>query len=350
MKNIRYSLLIFLLWGCSSIKTPLPTNNASTSAPENTQSVIISTATQPVTQRYSFILDRFIDMDIAESESVWAVSDDGTVVHSDIFYREGRRKSIENFGGYLTGIDMISNTDGWAIAGINGIMYWNGNTWEKYLSADLSKTTPLLDIDFVDENSGWIVGCDFDKGDASSVLLYWNGTKWDKISLHDFLGRDIFCLTAVDAISESEVWIVGKDTYPKNILLHWDGSKWGEVPPPDDMRYPHTISGTGNNDVWVSSMLTADSEIIFHWNGENWTQFELPIAHSLTFAQKTSALFANSPNDVWAGGKQLFHWDGKDWKNKNYDGSNGNIVAIKSAPDKTIWALTDTGVVIKLVK
>lgn len=288
-------------------------------------------------------------MDIAESKSVWAVSDDGTVVHSDIYYREGQRKSIENFE-YLTGIDMVSNTNGWSIAGTNGIMYWDGSNWEKYLSADLSKTTPLLDIDFVNENSGWIVGCDFDNEDASSVLLYWNGTKWDKISLHNFLGRDIFCLTAVDAISESEAWIVGKDTYPKSIMLHWDGSKWGEVPPPDDMRYPHTISTTGNNDVWVSSMSTADSEIIFHWNGENWAQFELPIAHSLTFAQRTSALFANSPSDVWAGGKQLFHWDGKDWKNKNYDGSNGNIVTIKSAPDKTIWALTDTGVVIELVK
>lgn len=288
-------------------------------------------------------------MDIAENESVWAVSDDGTVVHSDIYYREGRRKSIENFG-YLTGIDMISDTNGWAIAGINGIMYWDGKIWEKYTSADLSKTTPLLDIDFVNKNSGWIVGCDIDNEDASSVLLYWNGTRWEKISLRDFLGRDIFCLTAVNAISESDVWIVGKDKYPKTILLHWDGSKWGEISPPDDMLSPHTISATENNDVWVSSTSTADSEIILHWNGEYWTQFELPIAHSVVFAQRTSALLAISPNDVWAGGKQLFHWDGKNWKNKNYDGSNGNIVAIKSAPDKTIWALTDTGVVMELVK
>lgn len=325
MKNIHYSLLLFLLWGCSSIKTPLPT------------------------QRNTFVLDRFIDMDIAESESIWAVSDEGTVVHSDIYYREGRRKSIENFG-YLTGIDMISNINGWAIAGINGIMYWDGNTWEKYLSADLTNHPPFLDIDFVNENSGWIVGCDFHDEDASSVLLYWNGIRWEKISLHDFLGRDIFCLTAIDAISESDVWIVGKDKYPKTILSHWDGSKWREISAPDDMLYPHTISATENNDVWVSSMSTADSEIIFHWNGENWTQFELPIAHSVVFAQRTSALLAISSNDVWAGGKQLFHWDGKNWKNKNYDGSNGNIVAIKSAPDKTIWALTDTGVIMELVK
>lgn len=347
MKNIYYLLLLFLLWGCSSvsIRAPLPTSKASIPTPENTQPVIISTET-PSTQRNSFILDRFIDMDIVENESVWAVSEDGTVIHSDLFYRQGRGKSIENFG-YLTGIDMISNTNGWVIAGINGIMHWDGKTWEKYSSADLSKTPPFLDIDFVNENSGWIVGCDFHNEDASSVLLYWNGIKWEKISLRNFLGRDIFCLTAVDAVSETNVWVAGADAYPKSILLHWDGSKWTEISPPENLlSSPHTISATSNDNVWIGSF----SRNIFQWDGEMWSYFELPIEPSATLAQRIFVLFAISPNDVWAGGKQIFHWDGASWTNTNYDGKNGNIVAIQSAPNGTIWALTDVGVVMEIVK
>ncbi|MFN8399758.1 MAG: hypothetical protein U0X74_07075 [Anaerolineales bacterium] len=324
MKKIILSFLVVFLCGCNTRDEP-----------------------QPFTQGNSLILDRFIDMDIAENESVWAVSDDGTVVYSDIYYREGRRKSIENFG-YLTGIDMISNTNGWAIAGINGIMHWDGKNWEKYTSADLSKTTPLLDIDFVNENSGWIVGCDFHNEDASSVLLYWNGAKWDKISLYASLGYDIFCLTAVDAISETNTWIVGKktDTSFASIVLHWDGNNWTEIFTPSSMQEPHTISATSNDNVWVGSLM----QNIFHWNGETWSHFELPIAHSETLAQRTFALLSISPDNVWAGGKQLFHWDGTTWENKNYNGHNGNIVAIQSAPNGNVWALTDTGVVMELAK
>jgi hypothetical protein len=286
-------------------------------------------------------------MDITEGESVWAVSEDGTVVHSDLFYREGRRKNFENFG-YWTVIDLISNANGWGIAGIEGIRYWNGKTWEKYLSADLSKTTPLLEIDFVNENNGWIVGCDFHNEDASSVLLYWDGINWDKISLHDFLGRDIFCLTAVDAISETSVWVAGidPDDHFKSIILHWNGNKWVYLSPPNIMQLPQIISATSNDNVWVGS----SSQIIFHWNGKTWSNFELPIADNATLAQRTFALLAISQNDVWAGGKQLFHWDGAAWTNTNYDGHEGNIVAIKSAPNGTVWALTDVGVVMELVK
>ncbi len=324
MKKIILSLLVVFLCGCNT-----------------------RTESQPFTQGNSFILDRFTDMDIAENESVWAVSDDGTVVHSDIYYREGRHKSIENFG-YLTGIDMISNTNGWAIAGINGIMYWDGSTWEKYLSADLTDHPPFLDIDFVNENSGWIVGCDFHDEDASSVLLYWNGIKWDKISLYDSMRLDIFCLTAVDAISETNTWVAGKDpnTSFASILLHWDGNAWVEISTPNSMQSPHTISATSNDNVWVGSLM----QNIFHWDGKTWSHFELPIAHSETWAQRTFALLSISPDDVWAGGKQLFHWNGKTWVNKNYNGQYGNIVAIQSAPNETIWALTDTGVVMELVK
>ncbi|MEO5953598.1 MAG: hypothetical protein ABIQ44_14120, partial [Chloroflexia bacterium] len=139
-------------------------------------------------------------------------------------------------------------------------------------------------------------------------------------------------LTAIDAISDNDVWSVGYYTGTGRELTltqHWDGTQWSVVPSPNPGRYNNYIYGItaiGPNDVWAVGEFTNDSYysashlLTIHWNGTQWNIVPNPDPGG-NYANSLYAAKGFTANDVWVTGFSRsstwldlrMHWDGSSW-------------------------------------
>src|ERR1051326_3882296 len=163
----------------------------------------------------------------------------------------------------------------------------------------------------------------------------------------------------VDAISPTDVWVVGEGgglgDPIKAWAEHFDGSSWriDRLPSPgEDESVPLDVSGLASNDVWTAGYYAGtgygSKTLIEHWNGVRWTRFASPSKpYSILFG-----VAALSANDVWTVGywtpdtdKTLIeHWDGTSWQiipSPNapppYYGSD--LYAVDGVATDDVWAV-----------
>jgi photosystem II stability/assembly factor-like uncharacterized protein len=347
-------LVVFALSGCYTTPTSKSTHASIDATPTFLATKTAKVTIEPTptkTWQFSNFLDRFTSMAVLPDHKVWAVSARGTVIQDYLEYSNLVNRYIDNLGSSLASVDFISSNDGWMTGSYGQIFHWDGKSWNSVVPLDIQSNISLGDIGFADSNNGWTVGCDYTEADPAKykvVLLHWNGEHWENFPLLGPIGRENFCLRSIDVVSKTNVWVVGQEFYIKGVVLHWDGNSWSEIPSPEKMRYPHSISATGLNDIWISSSNSIQDEDIFHWDGQKWSKVELPVSFGVSYSTKTSSIIALSPDNVWVGGRALFHWDGFKWNDASYDGNNGNIVDIATSPDGKTWALTDTGIILQI--
>jgi hypothetical protein len=106
------------------------------------------------------------DLAVAGEGEAWVIDYFGAIGH----YRDGEWELFHSPAGKgLTGIAMLSATEGWIIGEGGLLLRWTGSgSWEAHR---LKTKADLLDIHMLSGDSGWIVGRD-------STLLYWDGKRW----------------------------------------------------------------------------------------------------------------------------------------------------------------------------
>lgn len=344
----------FFLSGCTSttVNPTFMVEPTGTARPIPTETVQLILPTPPTPNVFygANFLVKFYDMAILPNYEIWAVGDRGIIVHDYVqsYNLMAGFDYIGDYGfggdGFLNSIDFVSPDDGWLTGWGGQVFHWDGKEWTAIIPYERDFITSWTDIKFASTNDGWVIGCNYQE--YSGLIMHWNGNKWTEVPLINEIGRNDFCLYSLDVVSNEDVWAVGND-FERGAILNWDGKKWTELPSSENMRYVVDVSALSNSDVWVAQVGSLDSTV-FHWDGSTWDGTYLPISFSLDNIAKGVSILAVSPNDVWAGGSGLFHWDGKEWRDSQYDAKYGFIIDIEKLPDGTVWAITHTGVILRL--
>ena len=197
----------------------------------------------PTPQPGGTAIDRLLAVDAVAPNDVWAVGiySPNPVLedHSLILHWNGVRWSVvvhncDTYGG-LTGITLLSATNGWAV-GDSETCHYDGSRWTEVPSPqprnEYSEIAyPLEDASGVAPNDVWAVGARVIDTPFTvewrAIAEHWDGTQWTI----DFNvpGQALY---GVDALGRADVWAVGTDSYGP-LILHFDGSAWSSVPTPE---------------------------------------------------------------------------------------------------------------------
>lgn len=364
-KFIIASIVTIFLVSCAStveqMRTGVITPTAiPTDAIAHSPSITI-TPTQ-ISWSRSTSLIAFKEMAILSDTEVWAMSNDGTIIHSYPRYLWDVRPyeypgefNLAN-GDYLTAMYFNSKTDGWLTSWYGGqIFHWDGQKWNVIIPDE--RDNHWYDINFANSKSGWLVGCYYQDGHYFPAMQKWNGVEWQDVSLIGLAGMD-YCLAVVDAVSETDAWVIAQNRPNEGtcldggpiILLHWNGVEWEKIATPARIRGWGCsgwgkMSASGVSDVWLINSL---EDTIAHWNGSDWGFTILPFGFFDQVGDTQPSVLALSPNNVWVGGRALFHWDGNKWLDAHYDTDQDYIVDLKSDLEGNVWALTRLGGILKL--
>jgi hypothetical protein len=269
---------------------------------------------------------------------LWAVGEAGP--SALILHWDGTQWSIvpsPNAGTvpHLTSVVAISANDVWAVGWTGGnagpvtlTEHWNGSTWSVVPSPNPSGTyNYLLGVTALASNNVWAVG-NFNAagGNQQTLILKWNGTAWVQVAGDNTgpIGAQ-FTLSAVSAISGSDIWAVGDNSH--TLAEHWNGTRWRIVSTPNagtGDNILNGVSGSASNDVWEVGYYmfgTWKRTLIEHWNGIRWSIVSSP--NSKKRINELNGVVAISPSNAWAAGSAtsggldqttlILHWDGTRW-------------------------------------
>jgi carboxypeptidase family protein len=188
-------------------------------------------------------IDRLLAVDAVGPNDVWAVGlySPNPVVedHSLILHWNGTSWSIvphncDTYAG-LTGITLLSATQGWAVGDSETCRY-DGSSWTEVSSPqprlEYSEIAyPLEDASGVAPTDVWAVGARVIDTPYTvewrAITEHWNGTHWTI----DFNvpGQSLY---GVEALRSNDVYAVGTDSFGP-LILHYDGVTWSTVPTPE---------------------------------------------------------------------------------------------------------------------
>lgn len=352
-------LCIFILCGCSknSSELSLPTNKETTPMADFTATPYPTITSTPRAIRWANELIQFNDMAIISDDEIWAVGQNGLIIHDYLTFGALRGEfdysGEYNFtSGYLDDVEFTSPDDGWMLSWCGQVFHWDGESWSEARPTNLPYflecTIYFSDISFASKDDGWLIGAEgASKSDSHRAILYhWDGTDWKELSLLNEVGRDNFSLVDVEVISTQEVWVVGNNNSDyQGVILFWNGKIWKELSTIENMDRLQSISATGPNDVW-----TTNGANIFRWDGNVWKIASQLQAHRVRSDFSDITIKAVNPENIWFGGyDQLVNWNGKTWQDVKDDGVL-DIVDIEVSSDGKVWALTRSGTIFRLVR
>lgn len=183
--------------------------------------------------------------------------------------------------------------------------------WSIVKSPNPQSTNILTAVSAVSASDVWAVGYDIFYPNLS-VIEHWDGAKW-KVVPGPSIRKEESELLAVAAVSTNDVWAVGYSYPPrgahKTLIEHWNGTKWSIVPSPSPGFFDNDLYGlaaVSANDVWAVGSYTADTSdptLIEHWNGTNWSVIFSP---NVADGNYLTGVVAVSANDIWAVGYYSF--------------------------------------------
>jgi hypothetical protein len=255
--------------------------------------------------------------------------------------------------------------------------HWHGGAWSTVpmaVSTPPDRQGPEFNaVTAVSASDAWAVGAWystkvlFGVTAVGALIAHWNGAAWTVLPNPASSQRGVV-LSAVDAVSPSDVWAVGQQGNPSQtsntghtpFIEHWNGSAWSIVPAPSAGKpsWLEAVSGDSATDAWAVGYQTKASTgalvpLAEHWNGTTWSTVSLPA--SVTGLNGLDGVYAAAPDDVWAieGGPQyihggsghnvFLHWDGTSWTTvpgpgPSEDGLGYLYTAIGGTGSGNVWA------------
>lgn len=169
------------------------------------------------------VIANLYDVDFADSETGCAVGDNGSILHTDNggITWEVQESNVDEF---IKAIDFVNKNDGWAVGG-DYILSTNngGKEWKISRPFDLGDGS-LIDVTFLDENTGFIVGNSYSL--EGSIIIRKGvifktvdgGQTWQQNTGYPIL-------SAISFIDKQYGWICGINT----VLATQDGGlSWEE--------------------------------------------------------------------------------------------------------------------------
>lgn len=194
--------------------------------------------------------------------------------------------------GALHGVVMLSATEGWAVGGSGPgsgadftqtlIARWNGSTWSPVPSPSPGTLTNRLDaVAARSADDVWAVGHSTSGDRSDALVLHWDGSSWTEVPVPDVLAGGAELL-GVAVAGRDSVWAVGtgigepapgKPARQVALALHRNGPAWqsvqfGQTP----VTQLSAVTAVSETDVWFAgySQLPGGPETahIEHWDGQ----------------------------------------------------------------------------------
>ena len=264
-----------------------------------------------------------------DADNVWAVGDDGTILHYD-----GKDWSAQESGTivWLRDVSALDANNVWAVGYGGTILHYNGTAW----SAQVSGTTDnLYGVSALDANNVWAVGSD---DDGTVPVLHYNGTAWS--AQESGILAKTNCLYGVSALDANSVWAVGNyyDMSLQSIIYHFDGADWTE----QGTRTANglwDVSALDANNVWA----VGEQGTIRYYNGAGWSEQE----SGFTTGGKLWGVSALDANKVWAVGDTgtILYFDGTGWS-EQASGTNYGLWDVSALDANNVWAVGQGGTIL----
>lgn len=310
---------------------------------------------------------------------------------------DGRSPDVGKLGDDrgLLAVTAVSATDAWAVgyhtvydflnpAQHTLIKHWDGTVWTVVPSprSGIRRDRYLDGVSSVSARDVWAVGTKVNSQlgqvlHSKTLTEHWDGTSWVEVASPNPPSRSVdhsqdISLSAVDAVSGSDVWAVGtfdQANTQKTLVLHWDGSSWTILPSPSPRGgdYLAAVSAVSANDVWAvggdySSTAHESRTLTEHWDGTSWTA--IPMPNPGPRASALEDVSAVSATDVWAVGYSdtdtgsetlVEHWDGTSWTRvPSLGGPASALEAVSAVSASDAWAVgysnNDGGVIDSLIE
>lgn len=255
-------------------------------------------------------------IDSLSADDIWAVGNAGDLTLT--LHWDGALWSIvpsaspSQAGNYLNAVSAASSNDVW-VAGYysDGILnqtmveHWNGAQWSVVPSLSIKTANNVfLGAKALSANDAWVVGFYSMEGVLRTLIEHWDGTQWSIVPSPNV--GPWSAVMSLSAVTPDDIWSVGaySDDSPLQTLVeHWDGSQWSVVPSPSIEFSTTTLSAVAaisSSDVWaVGQSWETDQPVIEHWNGSQWSIVTGPSKGMLNNLNSVAAI---SGNDVWAVG------------------------------------------------
>jgi len=216
--------------------------------------------------------------------------------------------------------------------GDDKIYIWDGSSWT--LDNEFNSSTMQIDgIAYFSSDSVWIAAWN---SSTFKGIYRWDGFTWNQ----ELSGKGCF---SVEALSSDNVFVGCGGA-----VMRWDGNEWIEFSIVGSIRDLYFNSPTEG---WAMS----ENGNIFYWNGFGWSLWE----NSLETFFKGTAIYATSPNNVWAAALKgeesvctkwatVWHWDGIIWNPRRCSANTGtsppvSYYGIEGSGSSNIWMVGTAG-------
>lgn len=262
------------------------------------------------------------------ANDIWVVGQAAKYPYTTIEHWNGVHWSLarspriraRNGNAALIGVTALSATDVWAVGLGNGgdtlTEHWDGVRWVAIPSP--SPAPPpgnripgnhhdngLFDVSGAAPSNVWAVGRNGSFPERP-LMEHWNGSQWRRVTLPAFMSRG--GLSAVEAVSASDVWAVGGTSRPSSFAIdHWNGTTWSSTALAPGARHvnggPSRIAMLGPRDGWAVGSTVPGPRgtrpIILHWDGTQWRLTPSPVTGT---TQAQLGAVASTGRSVWAVG------------------------------------------------
>jgi hypothetical protein len=267
---------------------------------------------------------------------------DPVVPQSELQYLAPGKPRVPGFMD-LSGLQMVSATDGWAAGGQHtrdggfALLHYTGSAWVSATVDDprcfaatappLSYTCRFVGLDMVSPQEGWAVGSSGEStwsqqpdgtpvltSDTSAgIIAHLAGGRWSLEATFPHAN-----LRRVAMVSAAEGWAFGTQHMAaadgqRPLLLHYTHGTWSEVASPLDTltgrdSYIGALSFPSPGDGWLvvseyarQDQMAGEHPALLHYTGGRWTRVDLPDVPGRV-ATVISDLTMVSPQEGWAVG------------------------------------------------
>ena len=221
--------------------------------------------------------------------------------------------------GELDAVSAVSASSIWAVGAddlgpqsTSGlILHWDGSGWTQMTpQVTVPGNSVLTAVTAVSASDVWAAG----EASGQALLEHYDGTSWTQRTVPIPTGATNSQIEGMAATSASDVWAAGEYATGQGpqipLILHWDGSQWSQVPAPDPAppgsnsdSYVHAVSASSPDDAWAVGQVGAQTTVILHWDGHTWTQVPSPNpADPSSGGNVLDGVAAVSAHNAWAVG------------------------------------------------
>jgi hypothetical protein len=216
------------------------------------------------------------------------------------------------------------------------VEHWNGSSWTLKDLPSPPQWTDFYQASAAASFPGFalVVGNSDSFLDNGGVLFdQWNGVSWSYRPGGTITPTpDFASLTAIAAVSASNIWVSGDASPLAHFFEHWNGAGWTFVPPPAE---PHPQGLTADHQIQDFAVLSASNiwavgltdwqdngfnsdTLIEHYNGSSWSVVPSPQPGPL---DRLNGVYAASATNIYAVGEGgatgltplIVHWNGSAW-------------------------------------